>query len=141
MRRVFLGFVLGVSSSVAATPLVQSLDASPQHVAPNGKAEVTEWGRGENAWFGLLTLEADASVPEHQDPTEEYIHVLEGSGTLTMDGVTYSLGPGHSVVMPSGATVRYENGPKTFIAVQVFAGPESADKYAAWPVREPSTPR
>lgn len=141
MRRVLFGFVLGVSSSVAAKPLVQSLDASPHHVAPNGKAEVTEWGRGENAWFGLLTLEADASVPEHQDLTEEYIHVLEGSGTLTMDGVTHPLGPGSSVVMPAGATVQYENGPNTLIAVQVFAGPESADKYAAWPLRAQPTPQ
>ena len=34
--------------------------------------------------------------------------------------------------MPAGATVKYKNGAKRMIAVQVFAGPESADKYGAW---------
>lgn len=141
MRRVLFGFVLGVSSSVAASPLVNTLDQSVLRVAPSGKASVTEWARGEKAWLGLLTLDAGAAVPEHHDLTEEYIHVLEGTGTLTMDGVDHQLAPGTSVVMPAGATVRYQNGPQKLVAVQVFAGPESADKYAGWPVSGPPTPR
>jgi quercetin dioxygenase-like cupin family protein len=39
-----------------------------------------------------LELAAGASVPENQDPTEEYIHVLEGHGTLTMNGQRYEMG-------------------------------------------------
>ena len=101
----------------------------------SGKAEIAILARGEEAFVGKLTLAAGAGVPEHQDPTEEYIHVLSGHGTITIDGQETALSPGDTVFMQAGATVSYANGDEDMVAVQVFAGPSSADKYQGWPLR------
>ncbi len=37
-----------------------------------------------------------------------------------------------SRMKPAGATVSFKNGDQPLEALQMFAGPESADKYAAW---------
>ena len=120
------------SSESGGTILAAS--AAIRRSAPSGTARIDELARGGNAFVGRLELDGGAGVPEHADPTEEYIVVLEGSGILTMDGVAHELSPGSAVFMPAGATVSYANGPDAMVAIQVFAGPESADKYATWPV-------
>lgn len=104
-------------------------------VAPSGKARITELARGHQAFLGILELDARAAVPEHQDATEEYIHVLAGSGTMTIDGVTTQVDVGDTVYMPAFATVSYANGPEALRVVQVFAGPGPAKKYASWAAR------
>ncbi len=71
-------------------------------------------------------------MPEHQDPTEEYIHVLSGRGTLTMDGVSYEVSAGTTIFMPAQATVSFQNGDEPLVAIQVFAGPGPAEKYNTW---------
>lgn len=101
-------------------------------VAPHGKARVTELARGQNAWLGMLELDAEVQVPEHQDQTEETLYVLSGGGTVTIDGVSSEIAAGDSVMMPAGATVTYTNGPEPLRVIQVFAGPEPAVKYDAW---------
>ncbi|MFT4622782.1 MAG: quercetin dioxygenase-like cupin family protein [Myxococcota bacterium] len=133
------GFVLGLLCGVGLTAMaagssgsVVGLTSAPVRVAPSGTAKVYLLARGENAFIGRLELDAGAAVPEHRDPTEEFIHVLQGTGTLTMNGVPHVLGPGATVYMPANAEVSYANGPERMIAVQVFAGPGPADKYDAW---------
>ena len=101
-------------------------------VAPSGKARLRVLARGQKAFLGLLSLSASAKVPEHRDPTEEYIYVLEGGGRMWVDDKAYDVVPGSAVYMPARAKVRYENGPKPSRVLQVFAGPSSADKYRAW---------
>jgi len=142
-----VAFVLGAALAVASTSrsgeasaastdpggTVISTATATQRVAPSGSARVHELARGANAFVGKLELDGGAAVPEHADLTEEYIVVLQGSGTLMLDGVAHPLAPGSAVFMPAGATVSYANGPETMVAIQVFAGPESADKYGAWP--------
>jgi len=49
-----------------------------------------------------------------------------------VDGEVHALTAGSAVFMPAGATVSYQNGEETLVALQVFAGPESAAKYDAW---------
>lgn len=49
-----------------------------------------------------------------------------------IDGQSHEISSGHVVYMPAGATVSFKNGDQPLEALQVFAGPESADKYAAW---------
>ena len=88
--------------------------------------------RGVNAFVAELSMDAGAAVPEHADATEEYIHVLEGSGTITIDGDTYELAAGATVFMPAGAVVSFQNGDAPMRALQVFAGPEPAATYDAW---------
>ena len=77
-------------------------------------------------------MESGASVPEHQDDDEEYVHVLEGRGTIWIDGVEREVGPGDTIFMPAGATVRFQNGEQRMVGLQVFAGPGSAAKYDRW---------
>ena len=111
--------------------------------SPSGAAEIRLLAQGENAFIGMLTMEAGAKVPKHQDTTEEYIVVLEGGGTISIDGVKTVIAAGDTVYMPANATVQYENGTSTMRAVQVFAGPSPARKYDAWRTANPSlsTPR
>jgi len=100
--------------------------------APPGSASVRLLARGSHAFLGELTMAPGAEVPVHRDATEEIIYVREGGGTMTMDGVSFPLAAGDSVVMPPNAEVSFVNGDATTVVVQVFAGPEPAAKYDAW---------
>ena len=123
----------GPAASGDAPPAeVRRSDAAPKKAAPNGKGHIWLLAQGQNAFVGKLELAPFATVPEHRDPTEEYIHVLAGQGVLTMDGVKHEVGPGTTIFMPAHATVSYENGGETFVGIQVFAGPGPAAKYDAW---------
>jgi quercetin dioxygenase-like cupin family protein len=111
---------------------VRTAEAAPHKTAPHGKASITLLAQGDKAFVGRLEVAAGAAVPEHQDPTEEYIHVLSGRGTLTMDGVSYEVSAGATIFMPAHATVSFQNGDEPLVAIQVFAGPGPAEKYNTW---------
>jgi quercetin dioxygenase-like cupin family protein len=111
---------------------VRALEAARKGTSPSGKAFITLLARGQNAFVGKLEMQPGAAVPEHQDPTEEYIHVLSGRGTMIMNGKTYEIAPGTTIFMPAFATVSYQNGDEPLVAIQVFAGPSPADKYESW---------
>ena len=108
-----------------------------QQWAPSGKAHIQRLAQGENAFFGKLWLEANSSVPEHQDATEEYLYILAGSGTIHINGISQTIGVGHAIYMPAGATVSFDNGDAPFEALQVFSGPSPAQKYTNWTVKTP----
>lgn len=133
---VVAGFALGAALVHAKKPArgtVTAGDATCTQTASHGKAWVTELMRGKNAYVARLGIAPGAKVPEHKDPTEEYIHVLSGHGKITIDGKTHPVGPGASIYMPAGAKVSFQNGPETMTALQVFAGPGPAKKYDTWP--------
>ena len=113
---------------------VTQVGKAPKRGVPSGKASIEFLARGKNAFLGRLEMVGGAKVPEHRDPTEEYIHVLEGEGTLYMDDKPYPVSAGTTIYMPAGAKVRFENGPKPMSALQVFAGPGPAAKYNGWKV-------
>lgn len=129
-----LGSGRAVAADAAAARVGSVLPASGQVTkqAGHGKARITELALGDEAFVGVLELDADVSVPEHQDPTEEVIHVLEGSGVIHMDGKRFEVGPGDTIYMPAGATVSYDNGGAPMKAFQVFGGPGPASKYESW---------
>lgn len=129
------------SKPIAAAParvpagpghLVIAGGEAPQRTAPGGKGVITLLARGDNAFLGRLELAAGGAVPEHRDPTEEYLHVLEGGGDLKIDGVDHRIGPGTTIYMPANALVSFQNGDAPLVAIQVFAGPAPAAKYDAW---------
>ncbi len=124
-------------ASVAGATVVP-LDQAPMQTAPSGKAQIWHLARGQNAYVGKLEMAGGGAVPEHRDATEEFIYVLEGSGTLTIEGQDYSLQPGSTVYMPANVKVSYRNGPEKMVALQVFAGPEPSAKYERWSANEPS---
>lgn len=142
---ILLAFLAGACASAALRPgpgseaapspptaTVVALEAAPSRRAPSGKARITHLARGLEAYLGRLELEAGAAVPVHRDSTEEFIHVLEGGGRMTIDGVEHEVGAGTTVYMPAGAEVSFVNGDARTVALQVFAGPEPAAKYEAW---------
>ena len=108
--------------------------ARAQRRHPPGKPDVsvTILARGEAAFLARLEMPAGGKVPLHRDPTEEYIHVLEGGGTITVDGAAHEIAPGDTVYMPADAEVTFAGGATPLVALQVFAGPEPAAKYGAW---------
>ena len=119
---------------------VSSFELAPRVRAPHGKAEVRHLARGDAAYLGWLRMEAGASVPPHRDATEEYVHVLEGTGTILIDGERFDVAPRSTIFMPAHAEVSFQNGDTPMVALQVFAGPAPAAKYESWTPIEPSAP-
>jgi len=97
-----------------------------------GAGEIFLLARGEQAFLGKLVMAPGGEVPEHRDPTEEYIHILEGGGTFTIDDEVFTVGAGSTIYMPANAKVSFKNGESRLVAIQVFAGPGPAAKYDAW---------
>ncbi len=124
--------VAPASGELKLAPVVVHTDDVRRLWAPNGKADVKVLARGREAFMALLRLDAGGAVPRHQDESEEYLHVLEGRGTLNIDGRDFAIRPGTTVFMPAGVTVRYTNGSEELVALQVFADPTSAAKYDKW---------
>ena len=116
-----------------ATQIV-TLQNAQHRQTPSKKADVRILARGENAFMGLLEMQAGAKVPLHRDATEEYIHILQGSGDITINGKTTKIKKGDTVYMPANAEVTFQNGDKPLKGLQVFAGPQPADKYLKWPM-------
>lgn len=109
-----------------------ALADAPRALAPSGTASITHLARGHNAYLGKLEMDPGGIVPIHRDPTEEFIHVLQGHGVMTIEGREYAIEPGATIYMPAGVEVSYRNGTETMIAIQVFAGTEPANKYESW---------
>ncbi len=125
------------SASATSSPgvraaTVQGLDEAERRRAPNDSAEVRFLAQGDNAFVARLEMEPGAQVPEHQDATEEYIHILAGGGVMTIDGATYEVSAGETIFMPAGATVSFRNGDAPLVGLQVFAGPGPAARYDRW---------
>ncbi|QNP69674.1 cupin domain-containing protein [Streptomyces roseirectus] len=59
---------------------------------------------------GVMTLEPGDHVTEHYHPySEEFLHVVEGTLTMTLDGERIDLGPGDSLLVPIGVRHRLVN--------------------------------
>jgi quercetin dioxygenase-like cupin family protein len=99
-----------------------------------GKAIIELMKTGKNAFIGRLILAAHAQVPKHRDPTEEYLLIEQGQGQITIDGKQSLVSKGDLIYMPANAEVSFINGQQTLVALQVFAGPQSASKYGKWQV-------
>ena len=131
-----LGALMGAGvvsfAQEATTGTIVARDAAPIRVSPNGKARVKVLATGQEAFLGLLELDAGAAVPLHRDTTEEYIYVLEGSGVMHLDGQTLSVKPGSAVYMPANAEVSFQNGEAPTRVRQIFADPDPASKFDAW---------
>lgn len=133
---ILSGIVVACGHAPAKAPTVVALEEAPRAMSPPKTARIHHLARGNNAYVGRLELEAGAKVPVHRDPTEEFIHVLEGGGQMTIDGRSYEVKPGVTIYMPAEAEVSFENGPQRTVVIQVFAGPGPAEKYRAWPADE-----
>ena len=119
-------------ASRAPAATVTHVKTAPAQQPPSAKATIVHLARGKNAYVGHLTMAPGGKVPLHRDPTEEYIYIISGGGKITVDGKTHAVKAGSMVYMPAKAEVTFQNGSKPLVALQVFAGPGSADKYRKW---------
>jgi quercetin dioxygenase-like cupin family protein len=106
-------------------------DAKVQ-ASPPKTATITHLALGKSAYLGKLSMNPNAKVPTHRDSTEEYIHILEGGGSITIEGKTTAVEAGDTIYMPANVEVHFENGDAQLVAIQVFAGPEPSKKYEKW---------
>lgn len=119
------------SSSSAKGEVIDTKSVEKRQVG-QGKAVIEIMKTGKLAFIGRLSLAANAQVPQHRDPTEEYLIIEEGSGIITIDGQKSKVKKGDLIYMPAHAEVSFVNGDQKLVALQVFAGPESATKYNKW---------
>lgn len=119
--------------AITATPgalVLQGANATKREVP--GKATATLFAKGARAYMGTLEVAPGAGVPEHRDPTEELLYIIEGSGQVTIDDKVYEVVADSVIYMPAGAKVSFKNGDAPLKAVQVFAEPGPESKYDAW---------
>jgi len=139
---LLVGRGLPAVADAPAPPAVVALADAPTLVAPSGKATVRRLagepeGTG-HAFVAILDIDAGAGVPTHRDPTEEFVYVLQGGGTITIDGKPFEIGPETGVFMPANAEVSFaarEDGPTRVLQVFAPRGPEV--KYEAWQEPKP----
>lgn len=122
------------SAEAASAPSASIINVEEtKELAPaHGKARIKKLALGQNAFIGEFTIMPGAKVPVHRDPTEEYLYVLSGGGTMTLDGKNHTVKPGDVIYMPAGAEVSFVNGTAVTKVMQVFAGPGPAKKYDSW---------
>ena len=131
-----MNFIFSFVLSMFVLAGVQSLEMAP--MKKNGKgAEIRFLAHqpvhlNNSAFIGHLTVPAKGKVPLHRDASEEYLYVLEGQGTLWIEGQNYFIKKDDLVFMPANVEVRFENGDKPLKALQVFAPQGPEEKYDDW---------
>lgn len=70
--------------------------AGPEH----GMKNLEVWGQ---------VLEAGAATPVHRHACEEAIVILEGSGTLMIEGVSTTFGPNSTLIIPADSVHQITN--------------------------------
>ncbi|KNB49918.1 cupin domain-containing protein [Streptomyces caatingaensis] len=96
----------------ARAPKVNVADAAPNR-RRGGDIRVTLSPRTVGAasgFGGFLYLEPGEAVTEHYHPySEEFVHVVAGELEMTVDGEPVPLGPGDSLLVPTGLRHRLVN--------------------------------
>ena len=91
---------------------------------------------GDRITLGVVELEPDSLVPEHNHENEQLGMVLSGSVTFRVGDESRELGPGGIWRIPANAPHEVRTGPKGAVVIDVFA-PTRGD----WSAVEPSAPR
>ena len=115
-----------------AIATIQNINTVKALAPSTQKAQIKRLALGKNAFIGELSIQPGARVPVHRDPTEEYLYVLSGGGTMTLNGTVHTVKEGDVIYMPAGAEVSFVNGNTVTRVLQVFAGPSPASKYDGW---------
>ena len=81
-------------------PLIE-LDRLPvREIFPGLRARLIHTDHVTHSW---VSVDKDASFPDHQHPHEQIVSVLEGELELVVEGVAHRLTSGQVFVIPSGA--------------------------------------
>ncbi len=88
--------------------------------------------KDDAAYVGRIQLDRGLKIPYHQHEKEtEVLYLLEGEGTLTVNGTGYPVAAGDSVQVPPGVMHSFEvsgKGPVTAVQFYSPSGPEQRFK-------------
>jgi quercetin dioxygenase-like cupin family protein len=139
MAGLVVGLILGVGLTATAQDeknalgeVVMSEGLAATRQAPDGDTQVGILAEGKEAFLGKLRVRPNGSIKKHSDPSEQYLYILRGSGTLTIDGTEYGVEPKMTIFVEPGAEMSFQNDDGLFEALQVYAPPEAANKYSKW---------
>ena len=104
-----------------AIATIQNINTVKALAPSHKKAQIKRLALGKNAFIGELSIQPGARVPVHRDPTEEYLYVLSGGGTMTLNGTVHTVKEGDVIYMSAGAEVSFVNGNTVTRVLQVFA--------------------
>jgi quercetin dioxygenase-like cupin family protein len=94
---------------------------------------------GERITLGVLELEPNCVVPQHEHANEQLGICLEGQITFTMEGETQTLGPGGMWRILGGVPHQATAGPEGAVVIDVFSPPR--EDWHALRTRPASRPR
>ena len=126
-------------SPIVQVPLGEDPTDGSARVSPDGGMYLMEVARGKGAFVAFVMIEPHKTIGFHRHLSEEYLVVFDGGGVLTLNGSQHTLEEGSAVYMEANAESAFVNGPEPTVFLQVFAGPESADKYVSWVKPPPPT--
>ncbi|MEO0335490.1 MAG: cupin domain-containing protein [Pseudomonadota bacterium] len=146
MRSVVVSLTLAMLLLAGSAIATEARPVSKSYVVKSGKGQKRIHAKGaqveflasprlqknKNVFLSRLTLPAKGRVPEHRDPTEEYLYVLSGSGTLKLDGKPHTLSAGDTVYMAENALVSFQAGDSVVEVIQIFAPSGPEEKYSSW---------
>jgi quercetin dioxygenase-like cupin family protein len=75
---------------------------------------------GERITLGVIELDPDSLVPEHQHENEQLGMCLSGSLVFRVGGETRDLGPGDTWSIPSNVPHEVQVGPAGAVVIDVF---------------------
>lgn len=148
-RVLLVGALLAPSSVLVAQEETAAPEAEVDHViepsegrgfvSPDGLTRVDLFANpdstpGTPVALSTMTIQPGAVVPEHVHETSaELIYLIEGGGTVTIDGVAYPLTAGSTIYIPAATPHSYTNDGTTVTrVVQVYAGPGPEARFRAW---------
>jgi quercetin dioxygenase-like cupin family protein len=80
-------------------PFIQLSDNQEREMFPGFRARFVHADRMTWAYW---TIEAGATLPEHNHPHEQVSNIVRGRFEMTLDGKTQTIEPGSVAVIPSG---------------------------------------
>jgi len=100
--------------------LVRSAETKPTYVFEGIARRTLSWG--EKVMVIQNTFSPGAGVPQHAHIHEQISYVVEGSLVVIMEGTTYTLNAGDSLLMPSN--LRHSaSAPISAVVIEAFAPP------------------
>ena len=105
--------------------VVKATDVEPVEMVPGVRRRTLSWG--ERLMIVHVILEEGAVVPAHRHPHEQITYIVEGELSMDVEGRTYVLGAGNSLLFPGdvehGATAL-----KRTLVVDTFSPPREEYK-------------
>ena len=99
---------------------VRSVETKPTYVFEGIARRTLSWG--EKVMLIQNTFSPGTSVPEHAHSHEQISFIVEGSLVVIIEGATYTLNTGDSLLMPSNLS-HSASAPKGAMVIEAFAPP------------------